>query len=154
MSRRVRAKILYLPNYDRENWGGLTYAHDTDSAFDLRACEDVTIGPMERALIPLGFKLQLESGFGWTIRNRSSTGAKLGLSMANGLGTIDNGFQGEPKMCVINLSDKPVEITRGMRIGQAVIEPIYQADFEEVESEEAFETSTRGSGSFGSSGKI
>ena len=150
--KKIRAKILYLPGYDREAWGDMAYAHDTDSAFDLRACADVTINPMERAVVYCGFKMQLEPGFGWTIRNRSSTGFKLGLSMTNGIGTIDNGYLGEVRMEFINLGKEPVHITRGTRIAQAVIEPIYQADFEVIASEDDFAPTARGTGGFGSSG--
>jgi len=130
----------------------MAYAHDTDSAFDLRSCEDVLIQPMQRVKISCGFKMQLEPGFGWTIRNRSSTGLKLGLLMPNGIGTIDNGFIGEVFMILVNFTPEPVQITRGMRIGQAVVEPIYQVDFEPVAGEEEFESTSRGSGMFGSSG--
>ncbi|MDR1009137.1 MAG: dUTP diphosphatase [Rickettsiales bacterium] len=149
---KVKAKILYLPNYDR-TWGDMGYAHATDSAFDVRACqaEDITLAPMERVKIPLGFCLQLEPGYGWQIRSRSSTGAK-GLSMPNGVGTIDNGYLGEVSILVINLSGAPFKVERGMRIGQVVIEPIYHVAFEEISSPDGFEFTTRGTGGFGSTG--
>ena len=52
---KVRAKIFYLSNYDRENWGPMVYAHDTDTGFDIRACNshNVIIEPGQRVVIPV-----------------------------------------------------------------------------------------------------
>jgi dUTP pyrophosphatase len=150
---KVKAKILYLENYDRA-WGPMAYAHDTDTGFDARACveADVVLAPGERAAIPLGFKLGPASGYGFQIRGRSGNAKKLGLGMANGVGTIDNGYRGEVHALVINFSDTSVKIERGMKIAQVVVEPVVQFEFEEIASEDEFEASSRGEGGFGSTG--
>ena len=150
---KVKAKILYLPNYDR-SWGSMAYAHGTDSGFDARACmdTDLELAPGERSAVPLGVKLQPAPGYGYQIRSRSGNARNLGLGMVNGVGTIDNGYRGELCALVINLSDRPVKIERGMKIAQIVVEPVYQFEFEEVLSEDAFEESQRGAGGFGSTG--
>lgn len=151
---KVKTKIFYLPNYDIKAWGPMKYAHTTDSGFDVRACidSDITLAPMERRVVPLGFKLAPEDGYGYQIRARSGNASKLGLSMVNGVGTIDNAYRGEIGAILINLSDKPIVIERGMRIGQCVVEPIYQFDFEEVASEEELGETSRNCSGFGSSG--
>ncbi|MCL2439955.1 MAG: dUTP diphosphatase [Alphaproteobacteria bacterium] len=148
--RKVKAKILYLPTYDRA-WDDMVYAHATDTCFDVRSTIDAVIKPGERVKIPLGFKLQLEPGYGWCIRNRSGMGGK-GIALANGVGTIDNGYLGEPSMVLHNLTNEEFKIERGMRVGQVVIEPVYTADFEEIESEDEFSQTARGAGGFGSTG--
>ena len=132
---KAKAKILYLPNYDRA-WGAMKYAHDTDTGFDARACmeADFVLAPGERVAVPLGFKLQPESGYGYQVRGRSGNTRKLGLGMANGVGTIDNGYRGEVHALVINFSGVPIKIERGMKIAQIVVEPVYQFEFEEVGS--------------------
>ncbi|MDR3126774.1 MAG: dUTP diphosphatase [Rickettsiales bacterium] len=153
--KKIRAKILYLPHYDRAAWGPLSYAHDTDSGFDVRACvpdDGVILAPMERARIPLGFCLQLEPGYGCTVRNRSGSGMK-GIIMPNGIGTVDNGYTGEVSMLLLNASGAPYRIGRGAKIGQIVIEPVYRAEFEEVGSLDGFESTSRGAGGFGSTGE-
>ncbi len=150
---KVKTKILYLPNYDLENWGPMKYAHPKDTGFDVRACidEDITLAPMERRIIPLGFKLEPEEGYGYQIRSRSGNAFKLGLSIPNGVGTIDNEYRGEVGILLINLSDKPILIERGMRVGQCVVEPVYQFDFIVVKSEDELGKTER-VGGFGSSG--
>lgn len=152
--QKVKGKILYLENYDLKNWGPMKYAYPSDTGFDVRACikePSITILPKERCLIPLGFKLALEDGFGYQIRSRSGLSLKQGLSMPNGVGTIDNEYRGEVHMIVINLSNEPIVIERGMRIGQCVIEPVYQLDMEIVKDETELPKANRISG-FGSSG--
>ncbi|MDR0367158.1 MAG: dUTP diphosphatase [Rickettsiales bacterium] len=149
---KIRAKILYLPNYDLAAWGEMGYAHDTDSGFDLRSCDDFTLAPMQRAAARCGFKLQLERGYGYTIRPRSGNAIKLGLSMPNAIGTIDNGFLGEVCVLLVNMGEAPIHIEKGMRIAQAVVEPIHQIDFTSCASEADFEATSRAEGGFGSSG--
>ena len=149
---KVKAKILYLPHYDRE-WGDMKYAYEGDSGFDIRACmeADFELAPGERCSIPVGFRVQLEPGFGWTFRSRSGC-SKIGLVVTAGLGTIDSGYNGEPVANMVNHSNEPISITRGMRIAQGVIEPIYQADFVEIANEGEFDERERGARGFASSG--
>ena len=151
--QKVKAKIFYLPNYDLSAWGPMKYAHSTDSGFDVRACmeTDITLAPMERRIIPLGIKLAPEEGYGYQVRARSGNTIKLGLAIPNGVGTIDNEYRGEVGIILINLSDSPVVIERGMRVGQIVVEPVYQFEFEEVQSEEELGITSRPAG-FGSTG--
>lgn len=151
---KVRAKIFYLSNYDRENWGPMVYAHDTDTGFDIRACNshNVIIEPGQRVVIPAGFKILPDIGFALQVRARSGNSLKLGLALANGVGTIDYGYLGEVGVIVVNLSNEPIVIEPGMKIAQGVVEPLYQFDFEEVDSEDELGTTLRGEGGFGSTG--
>lgn len=150
---KVNAKIFYLPNYDK-SWGPMTYAHETDTGFDIRACneKDIIVNKGERVIIPAGFKIMPQNGYALQIRARSGNALKLGLSMPNGIGTIDNGYLGEIGILIVNVGNEPFTITRGMKIAQGVVEPVYQFEFEEVSSEEDLGSSLRGEGGFGSTG--
>ncbi len=150
---KVNAKILYLSDYDK-SWGPMTYAHPTDTGFDIRACnvEDVIVAPNSRVIIPAGFKIMPQEGFALQIRARSGNALRLGLSMPNGVGTIDNGYLGEVGVLIVNVGNEPFTITRGMKIAQGVVEPVYQFEFDEVFSEEDLGSSERGEGGFGSTG--
>ena len=151
--QKINAKILYLPNYDK-SWGPMQYAHDTDTGFDIRACNnnDIIVKTGERVIIPAGFKIMPQTGFALQIRARSGNALRLGLSMANGVGTIDNGYLGEIGILVVNVSNEPFTITRGMKIAQGIVEPVYQFEFEEVFNEKDLGSSQRGNGGFGSTG--
>lgn len=95
-------------------------------------------------LIPLGFGLEVPDGYMATIRPRSSYNVKGVLSQ---IGTIDSGYRGEIKAVLINLTSEPIEIKKGEKICQIVIEPVILADFvEEL-------TNDRGQGGFGSTGR-
>ena len=112
---KVKAKIFYLPNYDK-SWGAMSYAHSTDTGFDIRACNtrNVIIQSGERAVIPAGFKIMPQDGYALQIRARSGNALRLGLSMPNGVGTIDYGYLGEVGVLVVNLGSEPIVIERGM----------------------------------------
>ena len=151
--QKVKAKIFYLENYDK-SWGKMSYAHDSDTGFDIRACnfDDVILNPGDRVIVGAGFKIMPDFGYGLQIRARSGNSIKLGLSLANGVGTVDNGFLGEVGVIVVNLSKDVIVIKRGMKIAQGVVEPVYQFDFQEVQKEEDLGVSDRMSGGFGSTG--
>ena len=150
---KVKAKILYLPNYNK-SWGPMKYAYNTDTGFDIRACntDDIILKSYERCLIPTGFKIAIEPGYALQIRPRSGNAIKLGLSFANAIGTIDNEYRGEICVIAINLGTELITIQKGMRIAQGVIEPVIQCEFEEVNNENDLSATQRSDKGFGSSG--
>lgn len=76
--------------------------------------------------------------------------AKHGLSIVNTPGTIDAGYRGELMVCLLNTDrTEAIEITRGMRIAQLVIQRVELAQFEEVDQ---LDETERGSGGYGSTG--
>lgn len=125
-------------------------AHRGDAGADLYAAEDVTLAPGERALVGTGIALALPVGTVGLVHPRSGLAAKLGLSIVNTPGTIDADYRGEIKVCLINLDpDTPIEITRGMRIAQLVIQKVELAEFVEVTE---LDETVRGDGGYGSTG--
>lgn len=148
-----------------------TRAHYNDAGLDCYALEDITLMPniiteftvqkvaynltaqgdirkaqtyFEINTIPLGFGLEVPDGYMATIRPRSSMNAK---GIITQIGTIDSGYRGEIKVVLINLTDRPILISKGDKICQIVIEPVVLADLVEDLGEE------RKDGGFGSTDK-
>ena len=107
---------------------------------------ELTLAPMERALIPTGVAIALPQGFEAQIRPRSGLALKQGLTMVNSPGTIDSDYRGEIQLIVINLGREPVVIQRGQRIAQMVIQRIIRAQWQEVQE---LPLSDRQDGGFG-----
>ncbi|MBK5243769.1 MAG: dUTP diphosphatase [Eubacteriaceae bacterium] len=122
---------------------------------DLKAniAESILLQPRQVYQIPTGLFLEIPVGIEAQVRARSGLALKHGLSLVNGIGTIDSDFRGEIKVIMIVLIDKTYELKPGERIAQMVFSEVIKADFSEVTSVEALETSDRGSGGFGHSGK-
>lgn len=128
------------------------YETDQSAGMDLRAnlSEPIILQPMERAMIPTGLFMALPDGFEAQVRPRSGLAAKNGITVLNAPGTIDADYRGEVKVILINLSDEAFEIEDGTRVAQLIFAPLTKAHWKMVEE---LETSARGSGGFGSTGK-
>lgn len=126
------------------------YALDGDAGADLCTMIDVRLQPGERALLPTGLAIALPAGYAGFVQPRSGLAWRAGLGLVNAPGTIDSGYRGEIKVIVINHDrDNPVELRRGERIAQLVIQRVEQARFELVES---LPDSARGPAGHGSTG--
>jgi dUTP pyrophosphatase len=146
-------KVLYLNNYDLENWGPL-YKKEGDVCFDLRAAieEPIILIPGEIMWIELGIKLELAPGYGLMIMPRSGLGGS-GLKMANNVGIIDNGYRGQVIVPMQNSHPYNSKvISPGDRIVQAMLVPVRGLRFLTAEDEEELSKTERGAGGFGSTG--
>jgi dUTP pyrophosphatase len=127
------------------------YARPGDAGLDLLAAEDRTLQPGERAAIPTGIAIALPEGYAAFVLARSGRALKEGLGVANGPGLIDSGYRGEIKVIAVNLDHRsPIDIRRGEKIAQLVIEKAETAEIEVVEN---LPDSERGTGGFGSTGR-
>ena len=128
------------------------YATPLSAGMDLRAClgAPVTLGPLERALVPTGLFIALPAGFEAQVRPRSGLAAKHGITVLNTPGTIDADYRGEVKVILVNLSNTPFEIVPGERIAQLVVARHERVEWEEVET---LDETERGAGGFGSTGR-
>jgi dUTP pyrophosphatase len=127
-----------------------SYAHPGDAGADLYAREDVTLSPGERRLVPTGIALALPDGYVALVHPRSGLAHRTGLSIVNAPGTIDAGYRGEVQVCLVNLDPvTPIELRRGDRIAQLVIQQFEIATFVEVDD---LPGSARGAGGYGSTG--
>lgn len=126
------------------------YAHPGDAGADLLTTVDLTLAPGERALVPTGIAVALPAGYVALVHPRSGLAAKHGLSIVNSPGTVDAGYRGEIKVMLINHDlREPIELRRGDRIAQLVIQRVERARFTEVGE---LPVSVRGSGGYGSTG--
>ncbi len=127
-----------------------SYAHPGDAGADLLTTVAVTLAPGERALVPTGVAIALPEGFVALVHPRSGLAARHGLSIVNTPGTVDAGYRGEIKVLLINHDlVEPIELSRGDRIAQLVIQRVERATFTEVRQLPA---SVRGDGGYGSTG--
>ena len=128
------------------------YATALSAGMDLRACLEapVTLGPLERTLVPTGLYIALPAGFEAQVRPRSGLAAKHGVTVLNTPGTIDADYRGEIKVILVNLSNTPFEIVPGERIAQMVVARHERVEWEEVET---LDETERGAGGFGSTGR-
>ncbi|WP_066525038.1 dUTP diphosphatase [Corynebacterium bouchesdurhonense] len=125
-------------------------AHTGDAGADLYAAEGVTLQPGERALVGTGIAIALPIGTVGLIHPRSGLAAKHGLTVVNAPGTVDAEYRGELKVCLLNTDlREPVEITRGMRIAQLVVQRVELVEFAEVDE---LDDTARGAGGYGSTG--
>jgi dUTP pyrophosphatase len=94
----------------------------------------------------------LPAGYAAFVHPRSGLAARHGITIVNAPGTVDSGYRGEIKVCLINTDrTHPVNIARGDRIAQLVIQPVNTAVFVPVT---ALPSSARGIGGYGSTGGI
>ena len=126
------------------------YAHDGDAGLDLYSAVDVTLAPFERTLLPTGITVAIPEGHAGFVLPRSGLAARSGLSLVNSPGLIDCHYRGEIKVVAINLDPvTPIEIRRGDRVAQLVVQAVVRIDPLEVE---ALDATARGEGGFGSTG--
>ena len=129
------------------------YATQWSSGLDLRAFipTPVQLAPLERVLIPTGLHIAMPNHLEAQIRPRSGLAIKQGLTCLNTPGTIDADYRGEIKVILINLSNEIQVIQDGDRIAQIVFQKVEKMEWQLVEN---LETTQRGEGGFGHTGKI
>lgn len=144
----MKVKIINKSPYELPR-----YATGSSAGMDLKAnlSEQVTLGSLERAVIPTGLFMELPEGFEAQVRPRSGLAAKFGVTVANSPGTVDADYRGELKVILVNLSGEPFVVNPGERIAQMVI-----ARYERIEWEQTDQLSEteRGAGGFGSTGRL
>ena len=126
-----------------------TYAHGDDAGFDLYAVEDAVIYAGQTVTIPTGLVFQIPETHEMQIRPRSGLSLKTKLRIANSPATIDAGFRGEVKVVAENIGTNFIQIRKGDRIAQGVLNEVPKARFMEVSK---LGDSDRGEGGFGSTG--
>ena len=130
-------------------------AHATpgSAGLDLRACLDapLTLAPGQTELIATGLAIHLaDPGYAALILPRSGLGHKHGIVLGNLVGLIDSDYQGPLMVSCWNRGLASFTVQPMERIAQLVIVPVVQAAFRRVD---AFTSSDRAAGGFGSTGK-
>lgn len=116
---------------------------------DVYANKDVFVKCGERAMVPLGFALELPEGWEGHLAPRSSTFKTWGIIQTNSVGVVDDTYIGDNDqwhMPVYCLQGKDLEsengeevkgtwIRKGDKIGQfRIMEVMPEIEFEEVDS--------------------
>ena len=147
--RKIALKILdprmndYLPAYATSGSAGL----------DLRACIDhpITLEPGATELIPTGLAIHIaDPAYAAIILPRSGLGHKHGIVLGNLVGLIDSDYQGPLMVSAWNRGRHAFVLEPMERLAQLVVVPVQQIEFEIVDE---FESSDRGAGGFGSTGR-
>ena len=126
------------------------YAHPGDAGADLVSRIDVVIPPQGRVTVPTGVAIALPDGYAAFVHPRSGLAMRHGLTIVNAPGTVDAGYRGEIAVTLLNTDvEHALELHRGDRIAQLVIQRVERVRFVEAEH---LPGSHRGDGGFGSSG--
>ncbi len=128
------------------------YETSGSAGMDLRAyiTESITLKPFERQLIPTGLFIELPDGYEAQVRARSGLSIKHGITMINGIGTVDSDYRGELRVPVVNLGQEEYQINNGDRIAQMIINKYEKITWDKVE---ILDQTQRGEGGFGHTGK-
>ena len=127
------------------------YQTEHAAALDVHACLDapMTLAPLERAMVPTGLAFELPEGTEMQVRARSGLSIKHGLTLVNGIGTIDADYRGELNIFMINLGQEAFTIEPDMRVAQLLVSRYEKVEWEAAD---ALTETARGDGGFGSTG--
>jgi dUTP pyrophosphatase len=125
------------------------YATSGAAGMDICAAESLNLRAGKRHAVATGFAFAIPDGYEVQVRPRSGLALKHGITCLNTPGTIDSDYRGEVKALLINLSQEPFAIERGMRICQLVPAAVTRATLAVVET---LDDTQRGAGGFGSTG--
>ena len=110
----------------------------------------ILLQPMQRLVVPTGFRVEVPAGFEAQIRPRSGLALKHGITLPNTPGTIDSDYRGPLGVLLVNLGAEPYTIRHGDRIAQMIVAPVVQVRFAVVDH---LNETARGEGGFGSTGR-
>lgn len=123
-------------------------AYEGDAGLDLAACDRVSLGAGERAVVGTGLAIEIPAGYAGFVQPRSGLAARHGIGVVNSPGLIDSGYRGEIRVVLLNTDARErFEVEPGMRIAQLVIAPIASVRLVEVEELVASDRGERGFGS-------
>lgn len=128
------------------------YSSPGDAGADLCTTTDLVLAPGERALVGTGIAIALPPGHAGFVHPRSGLAARHGLTVVNAPGTVDAGYRGELRVCLLNTdATDTVTLHRGDRIAQLVVQQVSTVAFVETD---VLPTSVRGEGGHGSTGGV
>ena len=131
-----------LPEYQTAGAAGMDLKADIS--------EPVVLKPGEVQVIPTGLYMAIPEGYEIQVRSRSGLAAKYGIFCLNSPGTLDADWRGNTGVILANLGKNNFVVNPGDRIAQAVLNKIEKIEWEEVSE---LDTTERGEGGFGHTGK-
>lgn len=123
------------------------YAHNYDAGLDLYSYESYLLKPLERITVKTGISMEIPQGYFGSIRDRSGLASKKGVHTLAGV--VDSNYRGEIGIVIINLGNENLEINKGDKIAQILIQKVETPEIEEVNE---LNKSNRGERGFGSTG--
>ena len=123
-------------------------AHKDDAGLDLRTPKPFEIMPGGSEIIDTGVHVEIVPGLVGMLKSKSGLNVKYGITSE---GVIDAGYTGSIVAKLYNHGTEPVTFHAGDKITQLVIMPVYIPD--ELEVVDEFESTERGNGGFGSTGR-
>ena len=153
--QETEIKFVKMPHYV-EHKSNLSYETSGSVCFDICAAisEPVILKAGKRAIIPTGIKFIPENPIWYRLNSRSGLSAREGVITIGGI--FDTDYRGEILVILLNTNDDDSQyvINPGDRITQAELPFPYKAKFVEITEEEfAKDTTDRGAGGFGSTGR-
>ena len=121
----INKSQFHLPKYKTSGSAGLDLQANINNPIVLK--------PLERKLVETGLYISIPKGYEGQIRARSGLALKHGITLVNGIGTIDSDYRGELKVILVNLSQEDYTINNGDRIAQIVFIKYENVDLIEVD---------------------
>jgi dUTP pyrophosphatase len=121
-----------------------------DAGFDLRCLESTSIDPQTFKLIRTGLHIAVPTGWVALVRDRSSVALRGGVVAA---GVIDASYRGEVHVLIHNFGLETLRFEQGERVAQCVVVP-HLGSAQSVDSVDMLGSTERGSGGFGSTGRL
>ena len=145
----IRVGIVNKSPYPNPDYGKIG-----NSGMDVKAWipEPITLGPLERVLIPTGLYFEIPEGYEIQVRPRSGLALKRGLTVLNTPGTVDANYRGEVGIVLVNLSNEAQTIEPGERVAQLVFAKVELMELEVVEV--ITKDTERGEQGYGDSGRF
>lgn len=138
------SKINYISDFIGD--GITTYSK-------VKGYKEITLKSGGRVLIPTGLRFAIPDGYELQVRARSGLALKHGITVAQGVGTLDSDYRGFLGVILLNTSDELFEIKDGDRIAQCVLNKVEQCEWEKVGGVEDLGETVRGEGGFGHTGQ-
>ena len=139
----------FKPRYAKDGSAGLDLCNNTNNG-------EINIGyiiePTDIVIMQTKVHVEIPKDHVGIVAVRSSLGFK-GLNLINSIGVIDHGYTGEIGLKFVNLGNETINIEYGERVAQLIVVPCV-IGIEFVDSLEEFEKTERGSGGFGSTGRL
>ncbi len=127
-----------------------SYAKESDAGLDLTAISKTVLNEKDYGYVEYGtgLAMAIPEGHVGLLFPRSSI-SNTGLFLANAVGVVDSGYRGEVKLRFKYIPNTKIyEI--GERVAQLIIVPYPKVEFELKQN---LDTTSRGEGGFGSTGK-
>lgn len=147
---------FFIPEFD-DNFKISFYSKNKDVSIIFKDVmydhlEYILVGPHKRVLIPSGIHVKVPTGYALIAHNKSGIATRLGLDRLAEV--VDEDYQGEVHISVVNTSNNDVRIYAGDKLIQFVLVKVdYSEPYEITALEKLYpEKTKRGEGGFGSTG--